>query len=156
MRLVYRVLAYIVAVEVAIQASMVVWGDAGLGKWIGEGGVLDKSFAENGEAPFVEFIAFPIHVFNGMIGIPVFALLLLITSFWVRPPGVVKAAAIVVALVATQITLGILGHSVPLLGLMHGLNALLLFASALYAARRAARPAATIPAAAGDRTVTPV
>jgi heme A synthase len=91
-----------------------------------------------------------------MIGIPVFALLLLITSFWVRPPGVVKAAAIVVALVATQITLGILGHSVPLLGLMHGLNALLLFASALYAARRAARPAATIPAAAGDRTVTPV
>ncbi|MEV5407972.1 hypothetical protein AB0K60_03895 [Thermopolyspora sp. NPDC052614] len=154
MRHVYKVLAYLVAVEVAIQAAMVVWGDAGLGLWVDGGGVVDKTLAENGEPPFPEFIAFIVHAMNGMFVIPSFALLLLISSFWVKAPGVVKAAGAVVLLVAAQITFGILGHSIPLVGLVHGLNALLLFATALYAARRVGAPKAPASAVPEPRQAT--
>jgi hypothetical protein len=34
MRTAYKVLAYLVAAEVAVQAMVMVWGIAGLGKWV--------------------------------------------------------------------------------------------------------------------------
>jgi hypothetical protein len=43
MRTVYRVLAWIIAVEVLLQAAAITYAVFGLGKWIQEGGVLDKS-----------------------------------------------------------------------------------------------------------------
>lgn len=138
MKGVYKVLAYLIAIEVAVQASMVVWFEAGLGQYIGGGGVIDKTLAESGELPFPEFAGVIVHALNGMFAIPVLALLLLICSFWAKIPGAVKAAGLVVLLVALQITLGILGHDIPLAGAVHGINALLLFAAALYAARREA------------------
>ena len=46
MRTAYKVLAYLVAAEVAIQAMVMVWGIAGLGKWVDGGGVLDKAVFE--------------------------------------------------------------------------------------------------------------
>ncbi|MGP3964181.1 hypothetical protein ACTWPT_50295 [Nonomuraea sp. 3N208] len=145
MKHVYKVLAYLVAIEVAIQAAVMVWGDAGLGKWVEGGGVVDKTLAESGEAPFPEFIGLIIHGINGMIAIPVIALLLLITSFWAKVPGAVNAAGLVLLLVVLQVTFGIVGHSIPLVGAVHGLNALLLFTTALYAARRGAAVSAPEP-----------
>jgi heme A synthase len=142
---VYKVLAYLVAIEVAVQAAVMVWGDAGMGKWVSEGGVLDKTLGESGEMPFPELIGLIIHGINGMIAIPVIALLLLISSFWAKVPGAVKAAGLVVLLVVLQVTFGILGHDIPLIGAVHGLNALLLFTSALYAARRGAAVRAPEP-----------
>ncbi|NUW46338.1 hypothetical protein [Nonomuraea rhodomycinica] len=136
MRVVYKVLAYLVAVEVAVQAAVMVFGDAGLGKWVGQGGVLDKSVLESEGSPFPEVIGFMAHGINGMMVIPVIALLLLVSSFFARVPGAVKAAGLVLLLVAVQVTLGLSGHDIPALGALHGLNALLLFSSALYAARR--------------------
>ena len=47
MRTAYRVLAYAIAVEVAIQAMAVVWAVAGLGKWIMSGGVADASMMQS-------------------------------------------------------------------------------------------------------------
>ncbi|GAA2413260.1 hypothetical protein [Nonomuraea africana] len=138
MKHVYKVLAYLVAIEVAVQAAMAVWGDAGLGKWISEGGVLDKSFSESGGTPFPEVAGLIGHALNGMFVIPAIALLLLISSFWAKVPGAVKAAGLVLLLVVLQVTFGVVGHSVPLVGAVHGLNALLLFTAALYAARRGA------------------
>jgi hypothetical protein len=147
MKHVYKVLAYLVAIEVAVQAAMVVWFEAGLGLFIEGGGVVDKALVENGEAPFPELLGVIVHAFNGMIAIPVIALLLLISSFWAKVPGAVKAAGLVLLLVVLQVTFGILGHSIPFVGLVHGLNALLLFATALYAARRVA--AVKVPATPG-------
>ncbi|MFI7703135.1 hypothetical protein [Nonomuraea sp. NPDC049480] len=138
MKHVYKVLAYLVAIEVAVQAAMVVWFEAGLGKFIEGGGVVDKTLAESGEAPFPEFLGVIVHGINGMIAIPVLALLLLISSFWAKVPGAVKAAGLVLLLVVLQVTFGIVGHSISLVGAVHGLNALLLFTAALYAARRGA------------------
>ena len=58
MRTVYRVLAFLVALEVAVQAMFIVYGDAGLGLWVEDGGVVDKATFDNafesGQAPFAE------------------------------------------------------------------------------------------------------
>ena len=58
--------------------------------------------------------------------------------------GVVWAVAIAL-LVGLQVTLGIVGHSVSIAGLAHGLNALALFTVALLAGRRAWRAVEEAP-----------
>ena len=47
MRTAYKVLAYLVAAEVAVQAMVMVWAIAGLGKWVDGGGVFDKAVIES-------------------------------------------------------------------------------------------------------------
>lgn len=143
MKHVYRVLAYLVAAEVIVQAMAMVFAVAGLGKWVEDGGVLDKALIENGQSPFPEMVGFAIHGINGTMIIPLIALLLLISSFFARIPGAVKWAALVLLLVAVQITLGLVGHAIPAVGALHGLNALLLFTTALYTARRTGTVAAS-------------
>jgi hypothetical protein len=90
---VYRVLAYVVAAEVIVQAMAMVYGIAGLGKWVDSGGVFDKSVMESDESPFPEIVGIIIHGVNGMIVIPAIALLLVVSSFFARIPGAVKWAS---------------------------------------------------------------
>ena len=47
-------------------------------------------------------------------------------------PGGVRNAAIVLGLIVLQVALGIFGHENAWIGLLHGLNALVLFAAALH------------------------
>lgn len=150
MRTVYKILAYSVAVEVAIQATVVVLAFAGLGKWVSDGNVFDKAVMESDEFPFPEVVGIIVHGVNGGLVIPVIALLLLIVSFFARIPGGIKFAVLVLALVAVQTMLGYAAHDLTWLGALHGLNAMLLFAAALHTARRArltAAEAAEAPAA---------
>jgi len=155
MRTVYRVLAYIVAAEVVVQAMAMVYAVAGQGKWVMEGGVLDKAVIESREFVFPEVLGYAIHGINGTIVIPFAALLLLVTSFFAKVPGGVKWAGLVLLLVAVQATLGIAGHSIPALGAMHGLNALLLFSAAVYAGRRA-RQTQEVTLESSEHVATPV
>ena len=150
MRKVYRVLAFLVAIEVAVQAMFIVYGDAGLGLWVDDGGVVDKATFEDaiegGEAPFPEFQAFLLHGMNGMMVIPALALLLVISSFFAKVPRGMAFAFGVLALVVLQVTLGLFGHAVAVLGALHGLNALALFSVAAWTGIRSrssvvARPA---------------
>lgn len=136
MRTVYKVMAYIVAIGVIVQAMAIVFAIAGLGKWVEEGGVFDQAVMESEESPFPEVVGFAIHGIGGMMIIPLVALIFLIVSFFSKVPGGVKWAGIVLLLVVLQVALGLLGHGIPLLGALHGLNALLLFSAAVYAARR--------------------
>ncbi|HTJ39526.1 MAG TPA: hypothetical protein VL738_40390 [Dactylosporangium sp.] len=142
MRTVYKVLAYIVAAEVIVQAMMIAWAVAGLGLWVDGGGVFDKSVMESEQVPFTEVAGIIVHGLNGGLVIPVLALLLLISSFFAKVPGGIKFGALVFALVAVQTTLGYAGHGLPVAGLLHGGNALVLFATALYTARRVGRATA--------------
>jgi hypothetical protein len=137
MRVVYRVLAFIVAIEVAIQAAVMVFAVAGLGIWVQEGGVLDKAAMESEEAPFPEVVGFMLHGMNGMFVIPVIALLLLISSFFAKVRRGIVFALVILALVILQIFLGIFGHEAAIFGMLHGLNALALFTVALWAGLRA-------------------
>src|SRR5215218_2031866 len=128
MKTAYKVLAYLVAAEVAVQAMVMVWAIAGLGKWVDAGGVFDKSIMESeGTPPFPEVAGIMMHINNGFFVIPGLALLLLIISFFTKVRGAIKWALIVLALVVVQVMLGILGHEFTLGGALHGLNALALF-----------------------------
>jgi heme A synthase len=136
MRTAYRVLAYAIAVEVAVQAMAVAWAMAGLGTWIMGGGVADASLMQSEATPFPEIAGFMIHAVNGTFVVPVIALALLVLSFFTRRRRPVVFAAVLFVLVVLQGQLGFLGHELPAVGAVHGLNALLLFAVALYPARR--------------------
>jgi len=136
MRSTYRVLAYIIAAEVAIQAAAVAYGLFGLGKWIDDGGTLDKAVFEDESASFTGVVGFAIHGINGMMVIPVLALLFLVLSFFAKVPGGVKWAGSILALVVIQVLLGTFAHQVPQLGPLHGINALILFSVAVMAGRR--------------------
>jgi hypothetical protein len=152
MRSVYKVLAYVVAAEVVVQAMLMVWAIAGLAKWIDNGGIFDKAVMEDRQSVFPEVIGIPLHGVNGGIIIPAIALVLFICSFFAKVSGGVKWAAIVLVLAIVQGQLGYLGHDFPAAGALHGLNALALFLAALHTARRSrvgtsdAAAAADVPA----------
>ena len=155
MRITYRIFSFAICALVALQAATHAWGSAGLDVYIAEGGVVDGS-AIDGPPPFPEVVGFMIHGMNGMFVIPTLALLLFVFSFFVKVPRAVAFAGGVLALVVLQVTLGLFGHSLPLLGFLHGINALLLFTTALLAGlnvskRRveAAAAQASAPTAAG-------
>lgn len=149
MRTVYRVLAGVLAVEVLVQAAAISWALFGFGKWIEGGGVLDKATLESGASLFPEELGFAVHGINGMMVVPVLALLLLVVSFFAKLPRGVALAGGAVALVALQVVLGMLGHGIPGLGLLHGANALALFAVAVLAARLRVAPATSTDVPAG-------
>jgi hypothetical protein len=161
MRTTYRVLAGLIAVLVVVQATLIVWAVAGLFFWIDEGETLDKQVIKGWEEEPPTFdgaIGHFLHAFvigggggplpTGLGLIPLAGLLLLIVSFFAKVPrGVALAAAVAVSIVV-QIVVGINADAVPYIGLIHGLNAFILFGLAL-AAAKAAKNAATIqPAAA--------
>jgi hypothetical protein len=157
MRTAYKVLAYLVAAEVAVQAMAMVWGIAGLGKWVDGGGVFDKAVIESqGTPPFPEVVGILVHGINGMFVIPALALLLLIVSFFTKVRGAIKWAVIVFVLVVVQGQLGELGHDFPLAGAVHGLNAMALFGVASYAGRRLRAAAAVGVEQPETRTAAPV
>ena len=152
MRTTYRVLAITVCALVALQAAFHAWGTAGMGVWIDEGGVLDKATGEAigaGERPWPELTGMILHGMSGMFVIPTVALLLVVVALVARFNGAVPRALLVLALVVVQVTLGLLGHTHPKLGFLHGINALLLFTSA-FTAQRHARAVAPEPQRAAE------
>ena len=145
MRSAYRVLAWLVAIEVVIQAAAIAYAMFGESKFIDGGGVVDKALVESGTADFDGVIGFPIHGINGQIVIPLIGLVLLIVAFFARIERGVALAGATFGLIVLQVLLGTFGHGLPFLGLLHGLNALLIFGAAVAAVRAAS-------AATADRT----
>jgi hypothetical protein len=152
MRTVYRVFAWLIAVEVMVQAAAMVYAIAGLGIWVDrDGGVLDKAAFESEESLFPEMIGFFVHGINGMMVIPLLALIFLIVSFFAKVPGGVKWAALVLLAVVVQVALGLFGHEAAIFGLLHGVNALVLFSLAVWAGKRVTTGTAQPEASHGDR-----
>jgi hypothetical protein len=135
MKSVYRALAYLIALEVVIQAAAIAYAVAGLGKWVSEGGVLDAAAMESETTEFTGVAGFMVHGINGQMIVPLLALLLLVVSFFAKIPGGVLWAGLVLLTVVVQVLLGIFGHGAPVLGLLHGAVALVLFVLAVIAAR---------------------
>lgn len=154
MRTAYKVFAWLVALGVVVQAASMVYAVAGLGIWVDkEGGVFDKASGEamfEGDVTFTGVSGFMVHGLNGMTIIPALALILLIVSFFAKVPGGIAWAAYVLLAVVVQITLGLFGHEAAIWGMLHGINALILFSLAVYAGLRVRnleqRPAATTAA----------
>jgi hypothetical protein len=129
MKSTYRVLALLVALGVVVQAMTVALGWFIVLKDVDGGAVFDKNTEFN--------IGQGLHGILGMMVIPLFALLLLIVSFFAGVDGGVKWAAIVVGLVVLQIALAFVAFGAPVVGALHGLNAFAMIAVAGIAGRRA-------------------
>ena len=138
MRNVYRVLAFLVAIEVVVQAMAIAYGIAGVAHWVEEdGGVLNKAVFDSDDPEFTGIGGFITHGINGTMIIPLIVILLLIVSFFAKVPGGVRFAAIIFGLVALQVFLGIFSHSVPFVVVLHVLNAFLILGASLAAGRAA-------------------
>jgi len=138
-RTTYRVLAWILAVEVVVQAAAIAYALFGLSAWIQGGGVLDAASMES-EVYFDGVLGFMVHGINGQIVVPVVALALLVVSFFARLPRGVAYAATLFGLVVLQVLLGMFGRGLPVLGMLHGAVALGILVTAIMSARLAAAP----------------
>jgi hypothetical protein len=98
MRTAYHVLAYLIALEVVIQAAVISFAVFGLSKWITGGGVLDKATLESHSAEFTGVIGFAIHGFNGQNIVPILGILLLLVSFFAKVPRGIMWAGLVLLL----------------------------------------------------------
>ena len=137
MRNVYRVLAYLLSIEVLVQGMAIAYAIAGLGKWVeDDGGVLNKQVMDSDNPDFPGVGGFAIHGINGTMIIPIVVLLLLIVSFFAKISGGVKWAGFVVLAVVAQWIFAILAFEVPVVGALHGINALAVAGLASMAARR--------------------
>lgn len=134
MRAAYRILAIAIPVLVGIQAAVIALGQFGIESWVGDGHSYTEKVSENGDATGALGIA--LHGVIGMMVIPVVAIALLVVAFLVRLPGAVRWAAFVLLDVVVQVALAVAAESAPALGLLHGLNAFLLFGLAMMAAQR--------------------
>lgn len=144
MKGVYRLFAYLIAAEVAIQAAAIALAVFGLSKWIEGGGTLDKATMEGDDAGITGVIGFAVHGINGTMIVPLIGLLFLIVSFFAKVPGGVKWAAITFGLIVLQVLLGMFAHAVYALGALHGITALALFGVAVMAGKRVgSAPSAT-------------
>ena len=154
MKKAYMVLAFLIALEVMIQASAIAWAYFGLSEWIDSGHSYTKEIAdcEDCDWNFTAERGFMIHGLNGFLIIPLISLILLIVSFFAKIPGGVKWASILFVLVIIQ------GHILPALssevgsgfGALHGLNAMFILGLAISMGTRAkkATPTTEVPAAA--------
>lgn len=142
MRTVYRVLAYVIAAVVAIQAAAIGYGVFAQLNWIDKGGTLDKATLE-GSWPGSGAL-----IFHALEGLAVFlvALALLIVSFFAKIDKGVRWAVIVLAATFVQIALGTLSHLVTASGAVHGAFALVLFGLAVTAAMRVRKPSSVAEA----------
>jgi hypothetical protein len=141
MKQVYRVLAFLVAAGVAIQAASVAYAMFGLLKWVEGGGTLDQSTELT--PGLGGYTGFSWHATGGIFILPVIALLLLISSFFAKVPGGIRWALIVLGVTVLQVALGLFAHSVAGLGWLHGINALALFGTAMMAGMRVSRAVAS-------------
>jgi hypothetical protein len=143
MRKTYRILADIVAIEVVIQAAVMVFAVAGLFKWIDDGNTLSQSVIDGWEddpPTFTGAIGVFIHGINGQMLIPLLGLALLIVSFFARVPRGVMWATVIFVSIVVQVLAGMFAGDSPYIGLVHGVNAFVLFSAAIIAARAAKPP----------------
>jgi heme A synthase len=137
----YRILAGLVALGVLVQAAAIAFAWFDVISQLGGGAVLDENSDRNA--------GHLIHSNVGMMVIPAIALILLIVSFFANKevPGAAKWGGIVFGLTVLQVALAFASFSAPVVGALHGINALLLFAAAGRAAALTRTPAAARPAA---------
>jgi hypothetical protein len=134
---VFRVLAFIIAGLVAVQAALIGWAVIGLRAWVIDGNSLTQASMEGEELPFAEAAGFMVHAIGGTTLIPLLGLILLVVGLIAKFPGSTTLGAIVFALIVIQVVLGIATHSITVAGALHGFNALLLFGAAIMAGMRA-------------------
>jgi len=136
----YRVLAGLVSVLVAVQAAAIASGTFGVLHSVDDG----TPFTESTDANAGQIVHSA-----GAMAIALVAVLLLVVSFFARIEDGVKWAGFVFLSVVVQWVAAILAFGAPVVGIVHGVNALVLFGlgmAAASAAKRSMRPTTGSPA----------
>ncbi|QNN51342.1 hypothetical protein [Nocardioides mesophilus] len=140
MKSAYRYLALSVPVLVAVQASMITFGTFGIFSYLEDDKSYSTSVAESGDVAGAA--GQMIHGLLGTAVIPLIALILLALSFFAKVPGGTKWAGFILLDVVAQVLLAFTAFGAPVVGVLHGLNAFLLFGLGMMAAQAARQPSA--------------
>jgi hypothetical protein len=146
----YRILNYLLSLEVLIQAAVIAWFAFGVSKYADDHGSISHDKLEDGG--FNGSAGLAIHAVNGFMIVPLIALALLVVSFFARIPGGVRLAVITFAMVVVQaFVLPALSESAPAVGMLHGALALGILAVSIVGARMAGESTqgSTVDSAAG-------
>ena len=128
MRQVYRALGNLVALMVVVQMASIAMG------WFITLHDVDGGQVFAGDDDFN--VGHALHSIGALV-VAALALLMLIVSFFAKVPGGVRWACFVVLAVLLQFVLAIVAFEVPVIGALHGVNALAVAGLASAAARRA-------------------
>jgi hypothetical protein len=120
----YRVVAGLVVLGVLVQAAAIAFGWFDAISEIDKGLVIDASYEGNA--------GHMLHGITGMYVMPILGLILLIVSFFVAKevPGARKWAGIVFGLIVLQVVLAFVAFGAPIVGALHGINALAILGTA--------------------------
>jgi len=150
----YRVLAYLIAAGVVLQAAAIAYAVFGMLEWVSAGGTIDKALIESDSPQIGGIAGFNLHQLVGVTILPLLALMFLISSFFARIPGGIRWGLIVFAATLAQSLLGIYAHENSAVGWLHGSMALILFTCALVSGIRANRALANRARASSQREPT--
>jgi uncharacterized membrane protein len=120
----YRVIAALIAIGVLVQAAAIAFGWFDAISELDKGLVIDENYEGNAG-----------HAIHGMVGMfvmPILGLVLLIVSFFAarEVPGARQWAGIVLGLIVLQVVLAFVSFGAPIVGTLHGINALLIIGAA--------------------------
>ena len=144
MRGAYRAFAGLIALGVLVQAAAVAGGWFGTINEVDDGATITEDYEGN--------LGHAVHGINGMMIMPLLGLFLFVLSFFAKSiPNAVKLAGLTFLAIVVQIVLAFISFGVPAIGVLHGVNAFVVFGLALMCVRRATetRPADTTAAAPG-------
>lgn len=125
MKSAYTYLAWLIALDVLLQAASIAYASFGLGKWVDDGHTLTKGTVD--DAHFAGVGGYAFHGVNGTVVITLLGIALLVVAFLAGIPGAPKAAGILLAMIVVQVLLGMLSQAAPILGAVHGMLALGVF-----------------------------
>ena len=148
----YRVLAYLIAAGVVLQAAAIAYAVFGMFEWVSAGGTIDKALIESDSPQIGGIAGFNLHQLVGVTILPLLALMFLISSFFARIPGGIRWGLIVFSATVAQSLLGIYAHETSAVGWLHGAMALILFSCALVSGIRVNRALANRARASSQRS----
>jgi hypothetical protein len=135
MRASYRVLGGLICLLVLVQAAGIAFGTFGILNFIEDGNDYNESVAEDGSAAGAA-AGQAIHSW-GAAAITLVAIVWLVVSFFAKIDGGVKWAGFVFLSVLAQWILAVIAFAVPAVGLLHGINAFVMFGLAMAAVQNA-------------------
>jgi hypothetical protein len=141
MRGAYRALAGLIALGVLVQAAAVAGAWFGTINEIDDGATITEDYEGN--------LGHVVHGMNGMMIMPLLGLALFVVAFFAKTvANAVKFAGLTFLAIVVQIVLAFISFGVPAIGILHGVNAFVVFGLALMCVRRAsAAPAVETTAA---------
>lgn len=139
MKVTYRILTYLIASGVVLQAASIAFGFFGIGRWVVAGNTLDRHTFLHTTTELGGYTGLAIHYVVGQVIMPLLGLALFSLSFFTRVRHATTWAGALVVSIIVQLLLGLAAfHQAPA-GAVHGFLAIVIFAVAAAAGHRITR-----------------